>query len=82
MHKRARAGMAALLFSFGLAREAAFAQTPAAAPLSLDAAVALALDRNAGYRIAHLGGDVYRVDGLRWLAEFLFLPLRHGRAVG
>jgi outer membrane protein TolC len=53
MHKRARAGMAALLFSFGLAREAAFAQTPAAAPLSLDAAVALALDRNTGYRIAH-----------------------------
>lgn len=55
MLERARAGLAALFICFGLAHGAAFAQTATAAPLSLDAAVALALERNAGYRIAHTG---------------------------
>jgi outer membrane protein len=53
MHRRALAGMAALLLGFGLAPGAAFAELPSGAPLSLDAAVALALDRNTGYSIAH-----------------------------
>ena len=53
MRKRARAGMLALLLGFGLARGAACAELPSGTPLSLEAAVALALDRNAGYRIAH-----------------------------
>lgn len=53
MHKRARAGIAAIVFVFGLARGVAAADAPSAAPLSLDAAVALALDRNSDYRLAH-----------------------------
>ena len=53
MHNRVRACFAALLLLFGSSREAASAQTSAAVPLSLDAAVAVALARNTGYRIAH-----------------------------
>jgi outer membrane protein TolC len=53
MNKRARAGMAAFVLAMGLSRGVALADAPTAVPLSLDAAVALALDRNSGYRIAH-----------------------------
>lgn len=61
MHNRAWAGLAALLLLFASSREAASAQTSAPAPLSLDAAVSLALDRNDGYRIAHT--DVAAAQG-------------------
>ncbi|GAC1422348.1 MAG: TolC family protein [Candidatus Velthaea sp.] len=55
MHKRARFAMAALGLVLVLAGVPALADAPPAAPLSLDMALALALDRNPGYRIAHTG---------------------------
>lgn len=55
MHKRVRSGVAALALIVALARGTASAAAPPVAPLSLEAALALALDRNLEYRLAHTG---------------------------
>jgi len=54
MRKRAITAIAALAAGLAAQPLAASAQSPAT-PLSLDAAVSLALERNPGYRIAHTG---------------------------
>jgi len=55
MHKRAVTALAALTVGFAIAFAPASADETPAAPLSLDAAVSLALEHNPSYRIAHVG---------------------------